>query len=361
LYVPTCDAAQSISIDIDDTNREYPDVDVLFVIDMSRTMRETGLDTANPTLTILEIVSEAVQDAASALYDAYDEYDAEIKIGFVAYYGEHGTDSDGDGTVSPSEFNNFVDLSPTTDSGTFLSELIAKADSLIATEPPGGTPMYAGLHQAYLELISIDDSANPHTQYVILFSDGDITNTYSDLTNTIGLPYYNADGIESDDYMYGLTYLTDLMKSGSGEIYTPVEIFTATLSDPGCATKQMAHWSNMDCADYGSSCSGKTAEGNVSCDVPESGVQYSYDATTAAGLAEMYEQIVDSILNITFTTTEDSVTASTTVSSGNNKTISLPSTFACDGEEENGVALKANFNGGGTITISGATADICEP
>jgi hypothetical protein len=75
----------------------------------------------------------------------------------------------------------------------------------------------------------------------------------------------------------------------------------------------------------------------------------------------MYEQIADSIVNFNFTLTFDGDPAYTAVSAGNNATLSLPETFACDGANEQDLTLRVSWNGGGTIGLDDLTAKACVP
>lgn len=417
LYIPACQSLESVTVDIDDSAREYPDVDIVFVVDMSLTMDYTDLD-PDGVETRLDIAAQAMEEAAESLLDAYDGLDADMQIGYVGFYGRHGLDgSDSNSTVSPSEYFAFTgnvnqcsndrtitgctvggdeatmrtecgSRSATCEpsgmlTGSLTSDLASLDFSSLMASPSAdrasGTPLFAGMMRAQYML---DQSyVEGKKQYIVLFSDGNVSNADQATLDTAGATTdYDGDGaIDASDYVLNVTNIADDLKGGytksgcptSGTIwcqdgtYEGREIFTATLSSSTCDIRQMSMWSSMTCESdtAGPSC---TSERNsqatdVVCDVGENGLTYAYSATTADGLHEMYQSIVDSIINITFTTSSDSETIPTTTASGNNRALLLPESFACDGSDEQAVGIHANFNGSGSITISGVTAAICEP
>jgi len=72
----------------------------------------------------------------------------------------------------------------------------------------------------------------------------------------------------------------------------------------------------------------------------------------------MYQEIVNSILNITISTTFAGQTESTTVAPGSNLSIDIPSTFACTSSEQT-VTLRTSFSGSGTINLSNIILNMC--
>ena len=140
---------------------------------------------------------------------------------------------------------------------------------------------------------------------MIIFTDGNIYNTDYESLYFDHIDTEDTDGddvMDTDEYMRGVSNLLDDIKDAG------VEVFSAVLSSNDCQIAQMQRWSSMECTDIsdtdgGGSCGVMTTEGNHDCVVPDNGTTYAYSATTANELADMYEAIVDAILNVTISLT----------------------------------------------------------
>lgn len=376
LYIPACNSVSTLSLDIDDTSREYPDIDVMFVIDGSLSMDETLAGESK-----LSVLERSVINTATTLFDAYSETWSKMSIGYVVFYGRHGSDLDGDGLVSydDGEFTNFVHLGTGGGSSTkdelftnladFTTSLQSTLGGLSATRE-SGTPILAGILEADNQLVTYPSSAEAN-RYMIIFTDGNILNPdYSTLAEYSTLMVETEDDastfadeddgnavIDSTEYFAGITAMTDLISTTR-----ETEIFTAVLSDTDCEESQMQQWSSMECSDSGrSNCINRTIEGNVTCENPDNGITYAYSATTAEGLSEMYEQIADSIVNFNFSLTFDGDTAYTAIPSGDDSILNLPETFVCDGSNEQPIEVSVSWNGGGTIGLADVSTNACVP
>ncbi len=350
VYVPACNASYGVSADISDKNREYPDVEIMFVFDRSKSMTNT-MDTGD---TRIEVLYDAAYNAVDELFSEYDAFDAEMKIGFSYFGGEHGYDWDSSGWYSDTDLYNFVGYAPGEESDVKTKMATSLATAITS---PIGTPLYGGINGA-LNAFSGDADA----EYIVIFTDGDIYNTdydflkfeydYSDYLTE----FEDDDGdgeLDNDEYMGAISDLVDYAKDEG------VEVFSVTIDSGGCNEAQMRRWSSMECTSKGiSSCSGQRAEGNVTCESPDNGVTYAFSGTTAEDVADMYEQIVDAILNITVVLEFDGESMVTVLESGTNRSLDLPEGFACDsGEQE--VAIRASFAGSGTVEFSGMDFDMC--
>lgn len=351
LYIPECTVLESLTADIDESNREFPDIEIMFVLDISQSM-ETEMDSGE---TRLEVLQDAVSEAATTLFEAYDGVSgATMRIGLAYIGNEHGEDTSGDGEYQSGELYDFVDLNPTSSEGTVESHI---GTLLSSTAPDVGTPIYESIKDAEIAFTGSAD-----VEYLVVFTDGNIYNTSGDYGRlTFGLIDTNDDDgdgvVDNSEYMEGVSNLTDDMKNDD------VKIFTAVVADGTCNINQMERWSSLECSSASLGCSGMSIEGNYTCDVGDDGIQYSYSATTAEELRDMYDEIVSSILDVNLTITFGGEQAVVTVSDGSANTIELPSSFSCDEFNEQGVTLRTSFidQGEGTVSISNIRANMCSP
>ncbi|MBT3231116.1 hypothetical protein HN358_05075 [Candidatus Uhrbacteria bacterium] len=472
LYIPACTVSDGISISIDQSDREYPDVEIMFVIDLSGSMSSELGDS-----TRIEVLESAVSDAITSLHEAYDGTSANMGIGWAYIGGTHQTytapvDTDGDGIVDeddncPDDSNSSqtdtdgdgigdeceeVEPDPVVcdcgemavdvadcealcedddsstddglgDSGTSGTDGVGEADDatvftpglkgtklasmslwdqamssfkpliawasyassgegkflmLEAASSAGvyttesdtqlsisdglvvdgvtGTPIYESIEDAALGFSGYADN-----EYMIIFTDGNIYNTDYESLYFDHIDTEDTDGddvMDTDEYMRGVSNLLDDIKDAG------VEVFSAVLSSNDCQIAQMQRWSSMECTDIsdtdgGGSCGVMTTEGNHDCVVPDNGTTYAYSATTANELADMYEAIVDAILNVTISLTFDGETEASTVGAGSSRSINLPSTFACDESSEQTVTLRVSLNGEGTVELSDMYLNMC--
>jgi len=454
LYIPACTTSDALSMTIDDDYREYPDVEIMFVLDKSNSMdwslgscvdgdadlvgescdvdsdcdSSVGGDGSCSVSDRITVLSEVVATAVTSFYEAYDTTSASMSIGWAYISGVHDL----------ADTKSFLSLAPTTDEETLQIDLINN----LVTDDENGTPIYQSIEDARDAFTGTAD-----VEYMIIFTDGNIQNTdYEDLDSSTmdttaadsdgsaipsGTVFYCSDGtrvldlddcgdsssesewtscgcgvmvqdeddcvdvcdyerfitfkddsikyvleniwsqithifeppiawaidsIEEEEYMVAVSNLIDEIKADG------VYIYSAALTDNTCDIQQMARWSSMECDamdESESSCVDQRAEGNYLCLNPEDGITYAYDTTSAAGLAEMYEEIVSSILNVTISTTFDGETESTNVEAGLSKTIALPSTFLCDDSGEQTVTLRTTFSGGGTIELRDINLNMC--
>lgn len=354
VYIPACDASSGLTLDIDDSNRGYPNVEVMFVFDRSKSM-VTTMDTGDSRL---DVLYDAAYDAVDELFSAYDAYDAFMYIGYSFFGGKHGVDSDGDGEYAVSgeiDASDYFGMRPAAES-IVKSGMASDLSSAITSST--GTPIYIAIEEAIGTLgATYSDGSTAEEQYLIIFTDGNIYNAdlamFPEASDDIDWTDDDGDGeLDADEYMSAVSNLIDQAKADG------IEVFTVTIDAGGCNETQMQRWSGMDCTASGSSCSGMSAEGNYSCEVPENGITYAYSGSTAADVAEMYQSVVDAILDITITLEFDGESRGISVGSGTNRTIYLPESFACTTAEQE-VAIRTSYGGGGSIGLSNMRFDLC--
>jgi cysteine-rich repeat protein len=354
VYVPACDASSKLTIDVDDSNRGYPNVEVMFVFDRSKSMTTT-MDSGDSRI---DVLYDAAYDSVDALFGAYDSYDAWLYVGYSFFGGKHGVDADGDGEYSVSgeiAAADYFGKRPTTES-TVKAAMASDLSSAITSSI--GTPIYVAIEEAIETLGGVyTDGSSAEELYLIIFTDGNIYNAdlgmFPELSTDIDWTDADGDGtLDSSEYMVAVSELIDDAKDDG------IEVFSVTLDSGGCDEVQMQRWSSMDCTSSGSSCKNASAEGNYTCEVPENGITYAFSGSSASDVAEIYESVVDAILDITVTLEFDGEAQGTSVSSGTNQTIYLPESFACTSAEQE-VAIRTSYGGGGSIGLSNTRFDMC--
>ncbi len=350
-YIPACRVADDFIIDISGTNRSYPDVEVMFVLDESRSM--TSSLGGQPRL---QVLNDAVNDAIDALFDGYLGRSATMSIGLSSFGGSHFVPN-----TNRTEVRDMLVLS-TRDAASRNRAEVKAAANLVLTQAimnPEGTPLYEAIRDAR---DGFTDDPDSH-KIIVIFSDGNVYNPqaeYASFQSHLATPYDQGGTMDAPKYMAEVSDLIDLYKSPAGG---DIEVFTAILSSGACNAQQMQRWSSMTCTAQPRGCAPISAEGNHSCVVPPNGVNYAYQASTAEELRDMYESIVNSILNITVSLTHQGETMSVTLPAGSNTQLAIPGAFACNGLTEQSMTIKASFvdTGEGTVQLSGGEIDMCRP
>jgi cysteine-rich repeat protein len=353
VYVPACESSDGITLDIDDTNRGYPDVEVMFVFDRSKSMNTT-MDSGD---TRLEVLYDAAYDSVDELFDAYDTYDAWLNVGYTFFGGEHGVDADGDGEYGSGEISasDYFGKRPATESS--VKTAMASDLSSVIT-PLVGTPIYVAIDEAIDKMGATNtDGETAEERYLVIFTDGDIYNAdlemFPETSSSIDWTDTDGDGeLDDEEYMRAVSARIDEAKADG------IEVFSVTLDAGGCNEVQMQRWSSMDCTASGSTCQNASAEGNYSCVEPDSGITYAFSGSTAKEVATMYQSVVDAILDISIVLEFDGDARAVSVPSGTNQTVYLPDSFTC-GSGEQQVAMRTTYGGGGSIKVSNMRFNMC--
>lgn len=381
LTIPACRIESGLTADISDADRDYSDVDIMFVLDDSQSMGEPlGSSTG------LEVLRDAVSDAIDQLYDAYHGTNAEVRIGFAFIGGKHGYDLDGDGVYETvddygtTEFFNFaydfgeeryfVDDTQEGDLDAAITTALSvtyhadkKTESIQCYNPDEdpscvevtGTPLIQVLRSVKDAFANDTNVGDDDAKYVILFTDGDIKNDASELTAVEDA--FALTDASHKSYVEQVTDTIDELKDSG------ITLFSAAFAESdSCGAYQAAKWSNMDCSPAERVCEKQYDEGDYSCEPPSNNITYAYSATDADGLVEMYQSIIDAILNVTVTLTDaDGNTATSTVDIGDSIDLPLPVFFACDASAESNLNIEVTFTGSGAIEFSNIQLNMCSP
>ncbi|MBI4592059.1 VWA domain-containing protein [Candidatus Uhrbacteria bacterium] len=361
LTIPACNVATSMTADIDDSGVEPPDVDIVFVTDLSSSMDDT-LGSSRK----IDLAVNSTIDAIEDLFDAYGNTSSStMQVGLVSYTNAYssGSWSCNNGSTTESD-GAYTDVTLVEDS--YESELISVIESYstcVSTTPgSGSTPTYNGIEEA-VDLLNTSSTAD--VKIVVLLSDGDF-----DWIDT-------ADGTdgwdETEDASTNESCNTTLYtKSYNGNTYTAkaacaadmyedfvegtsILFYTAAITSSTTYYQPLTeHVSSNDCVWETSS---------SATDLDDCTGNYAFFAEDEEDIAVMYESIVDSILgtNVTFTATDDSGETTTTtgeVQAGSDVELPFPDGFVCQSTEQT-VPLRNVFYGDGSMTFSDFSLTYC--
>lgn len=362
VYVPACRVAKDLTIDIDDSERELPAVEVIMVLDRSVSMgfNIDGDQDLNGEESRIEILADAASNAIDRLFDEYAvSFGGEIKIGLVTIDNSHFVIDQNNNADYSQLSDKIIDpLTSYNDRSNLLEEFEGSGafTSAVAWGQFHGTPILRSIDQAR-DMFSGDAD----TEMMIFFTDGEIYNStteYREYGEYVSFSDTNGNGdMDQSEYLARVTQEIDEMKDAG------IEVYSAVLTSLSCDILQMERWSSMSCTANGGSCTGKSAQGNYSCSPPSNGRTYAYNASTAEEIDQMFEDIVNSILNITITLDDGDETAAIELDAGVGSSIPIPSSFACNGVGEQEITIRASFldQGTGTVTLSNPRINMCTP
>ncbi|PJA45082.1 hypothetical protein CO174_05150, partial [Candidatus Uhrbacteria bacterium CG_4_9_14_3_um_filter_50_9] len=329
LYIPACSVATQIAADVSNEDVELPNVDVVFVTDLSGSMNDApGGGTTRAPNRRIDIVAESTSEAIEDLFDVFDSGGSTLKVGLVSYQNTSAT----------------TDQSLSTNESALLSMVEGYTDRAL-----NGTPTAAGVSQG----ISILSSGSGDVKILILLSDGS--------------PSYYLDGTGCSSASYAWTAEVGGGYSASGGAGCAAEVrydssliggndhmvfYSAVISSDPNLKGYMAHESSEEC------------NGVNMTDATECGSgAYAFAATTEEEIKEMYEAIVNSILNTTVSVTAtdgSGVTHRTTgqVEVGSDTTIPFPTGFVC-GSASQTIPLRNTYYGSGPMNFSNFTMTYC--
>jgi hypothetical protein len=94
-------------------------------------------------------------------------------------------------------------------------------------------------------------------------------------------------------------------------------------------------------------------------------LDYAYEADSDSDLEGMYEQIVDSIVEIAVTVVSDNgetiVETTSTIEEGEDVVLPWPANFVCDDQVEQQVPIQITFPGIGQVAIDDVRLNYCAP
>lgn len=388
LTVPACNVATGLTASVSLRNVELPTTYILFITDLSMTMKnEVGANVlaVPPERSRLEIARSAIPVAVEELFDKLGN---KAKVGAIGYRGlragqcfydpniscnatlgtgcpvgdtcnrvSSSVDSSLENVVNPYGYV-FDFVGPDREDELTTHVATYTYDPLGPNRQGHGTFTYEALLQAKNMFDEIkDSSAGDNARYIaILLSDGEVT------TNTRSM-----DGRVSPN---------PILIAQDFDAYIPdtagYELYTATIgTDPG-QTRNMKNWSSNSYngrensfATIQNDRETNPAVGTARNTSTFNGLDYAYEAETETDLEAMYEQIVDSIADISMTIISDdgrNVTETTgSVEEGENVLLPWPENFICNDLYEQQVPVRVSFPGVGQIQISNVHLNYCAP
>ncbi len=334
LIVPACGVATSITAGVSNEDVELPSVDIVFVTDLSGSMDDTpeGETPGEGEYSRIEYVAEATADAIEELLDVYGGVTADLRVGLVSYQG-----SDAQDDLLEAGLDSMID-----DESSLLS--VVAGYNTDATS--GSTPTAAGVEKA-LDILQAESETDT-LKIVVLLSDGD--------------PRKSLDGSSCETFTYGYTAEAGGSQTANGYEACAAEVrydsdliaghpsvvfYSAVISDDPDLQGWMAHESSEEC------------DGLDISNADECGSEsYAFIATDADGITEMYEAIVDSILNTTVTTTSNNINTTDQVETREGATIPFPEGFQCTYEEQS-IPIRNIFYGTGAMEFSNFEFTYC--
>lgn len=387
LTVPACNVATSLTASVSLDNVDLPTTYVLFVTDLSFSMKNRVQDNTTavyPEKSRLEIAQDAIPGAIEELFDKLGD---KAQIGLIGYRGlvrgecfydsktdclnlgvpddnmcdagdfcnEASSDIDNNGnTVVPYgyefELNGDHFVGPEGEDE-LAAEVADYTYDPSATAPDGhGTFTYEALIQAKNLFDEIkNSSAGDNARYItILLSDGEVT----DDTNSM-------DGTISPD---------PILIAQDFDAYVPdtagYELYTATIGDIVSQVANMKNWSSnsydSELGSYATQLSGAPRETSSF-----NSIDYAYDGDSEEEMEEMYVAIVDSIVEIAVTIVAENngtvVETTGTIEEGDNVTLPWPENFVCDDLYEQEVPIRISFPGIGKVQVSNVHLNYCAP
>ncbi len=349
VILPGCSIGQAITADIDTSGVVAPDVDVVFVTDLSSSM--TGLTTEGDSY--IEVISETLSTSISELFDAYaSEADSTLQIGLVSFSSAF----DDSTYVCADASNPYAGEGAKIDS-VLVDEneentLLAIASDYIGCTG-GGTPTFSGVRYAS----SLLQTSTADVKIIILLSDGQPTMHYQDyIGGDFDLDYctsgdftYTYGGDDYTGYLACVVEIKDLLMDAQHEEF---EVYTVTIGSPTSSlVGYMTHVSDEECV-------WDDITDAEDCTLGS----YAFSGTTSDEIEAMYEAVIDSILGAkaTWITDADGTTITTTgsVGSGRNITLPFPDGFECEPETFT-IPLRLEFYGEGTVEVSNLQLQYC--
>ncbi|HAU66683.1 TPA: hypothetical protein DCW61_05035 [Candidatus Uhrbacteria bacterium] len=354
LYIPACNVATILTADLDDKNVVPPDVDIVFVTDLTGTMNNT-LDGSRQ----IDLAVNSTIDAIEELFDAYGSTDATMRIGLVSYTAKYGESKGFCNTSSAQTDGAYTDLGLIDDSGEASLISYVQSYSTCVNSDSGSTPTYNGIEEA----VNLLNASTADVKIVIVLADGDYDWIDSALStdgwDSTSDPTTNEACSSTYSKIYnGNTYTSK--PACAADIYddfvdnSDILFYTAAITSNATYQGYTSHISSNDCAWETSSSASSLSDctGN-----------YAFAGATENEINQMYESIVDSILgtNITFTATDEGGDTHTTtgeVQSGSNVELPFPEGFVCQSTQQS-IPLRNVFYGEGFISFSDFNLTYC--
>jgi cysteine-rich repeat protein len=379
ITVPACNVATNLTANVSLDNVDLPTTYILFVTDLSYTMMfEVGGDGGLPEAGEQDRLEVAQDAMATAAEELYDKLGADAKIGAIGYRGlvrgqcfynsaqpclNLGVPDNNMCTG----VDDYCNLSTSSLTGTFFgpepfdfvgpegeADLVdytysMTVDPLSAGSDGHGTFTYEALNEAK-EMFDVikNSAAGDNARYiVILLSDGEVTTD-----SNYAAP--NQATISPDPIEIAEDFDSYTAAGTAG-----YEIYSATLSDDADWILNMKNWSS------------NSYDGLINDYVPNSsasdfnGLNYAFEGNTEEEMQAMYDQIVDSIVEIAVTIVSENdgvvVETSGSIEEGPDVALPWPENFACNDLFEQQVPIQISFPGLGQIQVSDVKLNYCAP
>ncbi|MEK7183737.1 MAG: IPT/TIG domain-containing protein [Patescibacteria group bacterium] len=393
IMVPACNVATSLTASVSLDNVDPPTTYIIFVTDLSLTMKnEVGnnVTAISPIKSRLDIAKEAIPVAAEELFDKLGD---DAQIAAIGYRGLVRGECFSDSAVAclediPIPTHSCDPAQPCDamcDSDDVCNDNTSTIagnvpygyefdfvgpdgeDELVAEvltyshDPSGpgrfghGTFTYEALVQAKNMFDDIADSAaGDNARYItILLSDGEVT------LNSDG-----ADGVSPNPILIAQDFDAYIPDTAGYELYT------ATIGTDLSQVANMKNWSsNSYDGELGSYATGLFGAARETSTF--NGLDYAFAGDSDQEMEAMYEQIVDSIVEIAVTIVsshdEDGdgvnevVETSGSIEEGDNVSLPWPENFVCNDLYEQQVPIQISFPGSGKVEVSDVRLNYCSP
>jgi len=316
LTIPSCSAATEIVADVSYDGVTQPEVDVVFVTDLSGGMTHTlGSSTR------LEVAQESIIAALDELYDDLET----VEVALLSFAGPYngGVSVYTDGTQQWFDSNYKADL-----------------ETAVMAYSPGGDTYTADALEEAKDLL--DNRLGGARKIIILLSEGE--------------PEEDQDPAEI------VANILSPEKLGE-EGY---ELYSLALSTDTDFIKDMNRWSsNSKVTSLRSLLPSTYNKDNY--------IDYSYSGDTAEELEDAYSDVVQSVVfgNVALIATDDQGTDSTSddvtyvtsgrLEGGSNVVLPWPEGFRCDSSDETDIPVRITFSGEGQVEISNLSINYCAP
>ncbi|HLD20974.1 MAG TPA: hypothetical protein VJB64_02675 [Patescibacteria group bacterium] len=349
LYLPACNVATSITADIDDDNITPPDVDIVFVTDLTGSMNET-LDGSRK----IDLAVNSTIDAIEELFDAYSSTSSTLQIGLVSYTDDYGSSAFCNAASAETD-GAYADSLLVGDSSEASLVSYIESYSTCVTATGGATPTYNGIEEA----VNLLSASSAEVKIIVVLTDGD----YDWIDSADASGGWTSSEACSSSYSKtynGNTYTekpacaADMYDDFMGNSTVKVLFYTAAITSDPDYQGYTAHISSNDC---------EWASSSSASDASDCSGNYAFYAESEDDIKTMYEQIVDSILgtNVTFTATNDAGDTTTTtgeVQAGSDVELPFPEGFVCQSTEQT-IPVRNVFYGSGSILFSDFTMTYC--
>ncbi|MBI4256457.1 hypothetical protein HY626_00170 [Candidatus Uhrbacteria bacterium] len=359
LFIPACNVATKLTADIDDTDVTPPDVDIVFVTDLSSSMNNTLGDARQ-----IDLAVDSTVEAIEELFDAYHGSGALMQIGLVSYTTAYSSGSWSCNNTDREMDGAFIDSRLVDDTSESSLVSLVESYSTCVSGGSGSTPTYNGIKEA-VNLLNVSSTAD--IKIIVVLTDGD----FDWIEGASGTDGWDETADVSTNESCNTSIYT---KSYNGNTYTgkaacaadmhddfvesdslSILFYTAAITDSATYYQPLTeHISSNDCA---------WEDANSATDLDDCTGNYAFFAQDEDDISTMYESIVDSILgsNVSFTATDnDGNTTITTgeVQTGSDVEFPFPEGFVCQSVEQT-IPVRNVFYGSGSLFYSDFTMTYC--